>query len=319
MRYDATELTQTAVLNDTPNGASGGIWMDGTGAALDADGNMFVSTGNGTFDDTNNVVPPLAPNNDFGETFLNVNPTTLAVQDFYAPSQTTTWSEEDLDLASAGVTVLPDGVGPTAHPNVLIGSDKSGHLYMIDRNNMSGYFSSADNMVQYLTLPGASVCFNADQQCVYSAPGYWNGTVYVGDEDGPLMAFELSSGLIPATAQQVRGPYIAERRDLRFSGSDAGHLGLTHRRRHRLGAGQPCERHQQRQLRDGSGDSASLRRHQPRYHAVLELSAAGGHGRNRFQICPARGGQRPCLHRRHRRLDRLRRGPSTTGPNAILL
>jgi hypothetical protein len=206
MRYDATELTQSAVLNDTPNGASGGIWMDGTGAALDADGNMFVATGNGTFDDTNNVLPPLAPNNDFGETFLNLNPTTLAVQDFYAPSQTATWSEEDLDLASAGVTVLPDGAGPATHPNVLIGSDKSGHLYMIDRNNMSHFFANADNIVQYLALPGASVCFNADQQCVYSAPGYWNGTVYEGLEDGPLMAFELSSGLIPATAQQVAIP-----------------------------------------------------------------------------------------------------------------
>jgi hypothetical protein len=48
-------------------------------------GNMFFSSGNGTFDDTSNTLPALAPNNDFGESFLNLNPSTLVLQDFYTP------------------------------------------------------------------------------------------------------------------------------------------------------------------------------------------------------------------------------------------
>ena len=87
MRYDAASLVQTAVFNDTPNGTLGGIWMSGGAPALDSSGNMFFSTGNGSFDGTNNTVTPPAPNNDYGESFVNLSPSTLAVQDFYTPSQ----------------------------------------------------------------------------------------------------------------------------------------------------------------------------------------------------------------------------------------
>ena len=90
--------------------------MSGGAPALDSEGNMFMSTGNGTFSETTvTTKPPLSPNNNFGESFINLSPTTLAVQDFYTPSQNADWTSYDLDLSSSGVTVLPDGVGPTAH------------------------------------------------------------------------------------------------------------------------------------------------------------------------------------------------------------
>ncbi len=203
IRYDAASLSKTAVFNATPNGSSGGIWMSGGGPALDSNGSLFFSTGNGTFDNTNNVRPPLAPNNDFGESFVNLNPSALAVQDFYTPSHNASWSEADLDLSSSGLTVVPDGVGPAAHPNVLIGSDKLGHLWMIDRTSMSGYVAGADNTVQYLTLPNDTYCSAHEGQCVYSTPAYWSGTVYIAYMGGPLLALQLSNGLLPATAQQI--------------------------------------------------------------------------------------------------------------------
>jgi hypothetical protein len=133
---------------------------------------------------------------------VNLNPSTLAVQDFYTPSQNAVWSEDDLDISAAGVTVLPDGAGPTAHPNVLVGSDKQGHLWLIDRNQMSGFVANSDHTVQYLTLPNTQGC-SSDGQCVYSTPGYWSGTVYIAVEWGPLMAIQLSNGLLPATGQQI--------------------------------------------------------------------------------------------------------------------
>lgn len=204
MRYDETSLAQTAVLNVTPNGSEGGIWMSGGAPAFDSTGSIFVSTGNGTFDDTSSIVPPLAPGNDFGESFLKLNPTTLAVQDFYTPSQELVWSDDDLDISSAGVTVLPDGMGPASHPNVLVGSDKQGHLWMIDRTSMSRFSSTSDNTVEYLTLPYAATCAaDDDEQCVYATPSYWNGTVYLAIEHGPVMAMALSNGLIPSAANVV--------------------------------------------------------------------------------------------------------------------
>jgi len=193
MRYDETSLVQTAAFNATPNNSGGGgIWMGAGAPALDSSDNMFLSTGNGLFDDTGSTLPPLAPNNDFGESFLNLNPTTLALQDFYTPSQTAAWTAKDSDISSAGITVLPDGVGPSAHPNVLVGFDKQGHVWMIDRNKMSGFKPNADNTVQYLYLSGSCAGW-----CIFSSPAYWSGTVYGATNFGHLMAFQLSNGLLP--------------------------------------------------------------------------------------------------------------------------
>jgi len=199
MRYDETSLAQTAAFNATPNNSGGGgIWMGAGAPALDSSDDMFLSTGNGLFDDTGSTLPPLAPNNDFGESFLNLNPTTLALQDFYTPSQTAAWTAQDLDIASAGITVLPDGVGPSAHPNVLVGFDKQGHVWMIDRNNMSGFKPNADNTVQYLYLSGSCAGW-----CIFSSPAYWSGTVYGATNYGQLMAFQLSNGLLPNNGQSA--------------------------------------------------------------------------------------------------------------------
>jgi regulation of enolase protein 1 (concanavalin A-like superfamily)/chitodextrinase len=201
MRYDATSLAQTAVFNTTPDGSAGGIWMAGGAPAVDSSGSLFFSTGNGTFDNTSSLVPPVAPKNDFGESFLKVNPASLTVEDFYTPSQEATWSNADLDIASAGVLVLPDGAGPTGHPDVLIGSDKQGHIWMIDRTQMSRFSSTSDNVVQFLTMPPG-----CGHVCVFSTPALWKDTIYFGLGFGNVTALPLSAGLIPATTGNVAVP-----------------------------------------------------------------------------------------------------------------
>lgn len=192
MAYDATTLAQIAVWNDTLNGQEGGIWMSNGGIAVDSSGALYVSTGNGTFDDTADLVPPMAPNNDFGESFVRLDSSTLTVTDYYAPSQNAAWTAQDEDLSSSGVTVLPDGVGPSSDPNLLVGSDKQGHLWLIDRELMSRFSPTVDNTVQYLTLPNIAAC---SLNCTYSTPAYYNGTVYIGMTSSALSAYTLSSGL----------------------------------------------------------------------------------------------------------------------------
>ena len=49
MAYSADSLQQTSVLNLVPNGNDGGIWMSGAGPAADANANIFIAVGNGTF------------------------------------------------------------------------------------------------------------------------------------------------------------------------------------------------------------------------------------------------------------------------------
>lgn len=90
-----------------------GIWMSNGGIAVDSSGALYASTGNGIFDDTADLVPPMAPKNDFGESFVKLDPSALTVTDYYTPSQNAAWTLHDEDLSSSGVTVLPDGHGPT--------------------------------------------------------------------------------------------------------------------------------------------------------------------------------------------------------------
>ena len=50
MGYDTTTLQQTTIFNVTPNGTDGGIWQGGQGLVADDANNIYLMTGNGTFD-----------------------------------------------------------------------------------------------------------------------------------------------------------------------------------------------------------------------------------------------------------------------------
>ena len=65
--------------NTTPTGSQGAIWSGGMAPAVDTNGNIYVMTGNGTFDGTAN----------FGESLIKLNGS-LSVQDYATPSN---WSD----------------------------------------------------------------------------------------------------------------------------------------------------------------------------------------------------------------------------------
>src|SRR5580700_7186249 len=50
LAYDEASLQQTGAFLTTPDGTRGGVWQSGGGPAADADGNIFLAAGNGTFD-----------------------------------------------------------------------------------------------------------------------------------------------------------------------------------------------------------------------------------------------------------------------------
>jgi outer membrane protein assembly factor BamB len=199
MRYDETTLNQTAVYNASPNGYGAGIWMSGAAPAVDSSGAIYLTTGNGTFDDASSTLPPVAPNSDLGMSVLKFDPVSLAVQDFFTPQQVALWNSEDQDVSATGVVVLPDGVGPSGHSQLLLSGDKEGHLYLLDRNGMGEFSSVANNSLQFLAIPNimtGCVAHN-DSACIYSTPSYYNGTVYIGASEGPLTALPLTSGELP--------------------------------------------------------------------------------------------------------------------------
>ena len=70
--YSASTLAQTSVLNVTPNGNEGAIWMSGAGLAADSSGNIYFCDANGDFD-TNLNSSGFPSNGDYGNAFLKLS------------------------------------------------------------------------------------------------------------------------------------------------------------------------------------------------------------------------------------------------------
>ncbi|MGA7870708.1 MAG: hypothetical protein WCA22_07395, partial [Candidatus Binatus sp.] len=181
--YDAATLEQLYVYNDSPNGIEGGIWQTGGGPGADQNGNVFVSTGNGTFDANTGGL-------DYGDSFLNLAPgaSTFTVATSFTPLDQATLAANDTDLGSGGVLLLPDQTtGPT---HLLVSAGKQGNIYLVNRDSMGGFSSTTDNVVQEIdgTIGG-----------LFSNPAYWQGNVYFGSAGKGVQAFSLSNGLLSST------------------------------------------------------------------------------------------------------------------------
>lgn len=197
--YDAATLAQSIVWNDTPNGTEGGIWQSGCGPGVDSAGNLYLITGNGSFD----LPPPGGP--DWGDTYLKLAPAagTLSVADYFTPANESFLDRKDLDLGSGGNLILPDRPGP--NPHLIVSAGKQGTIYLANRDDLGGFNSSTDNIVQ--ELPGAI-------GGLFATPAYWEGTVagnfrsmvyFVGQQDVPKM-FTLSGGMLStAPVSQAAG------------------------------------------------------------------------------------------------------------------
>jgi hypothetical protein len=204
--YDKTTLAQAGAFIDTPNGSAGGIWLGGAGLSVDPDsGYVFAATGVGTFD-ANSAAKP---NNDYGQSFLKLDPAQFGVVDYFTPCDATTLLSLGRDLSSIGVLPLPDAAGSTAHPRLLLGGDEAGNLYVLDRSAL-GHFNGG-------TCPDSSpveeVSFAGK---LFGTPAVWTdstGTirVYAGANGTALGAYPIANAVLaPAPASQSPSLFSGE-------------------------------------------------------------------------------------------------------------
>ena len=194
MGYSESTLAQTSVLNLTPNGSEGSIWMAGAGLAADSSSNIYFLDANGTFDTTLNASG--FPNkNDFGNGFIKVSTTgtSLSVADYFETSKTVSESSGDEDLGSGGALVLPDlqdSAGTVHH--LAVGAGKDSNIYVVNRDSM-GKFNAQNDSAIYQEISGAI-------GGVYSMPAYFNNTVYYGAVNDNLKAFPITNAKLATTA-----------------------------------------------------------------------------------------------------------------------
>jgi hypothetical protein len=187
--YSESNLAQTAVFNAAPNsgGAGPAIWMSGGGPAADAAGNVYLLTANGGFETTLDV-SGFPTQSDYGNSFLKLASSggKLTVADYFTVYNVVMESQNDQDLGSGGVLLLPDlsdATNTTRH--LAVGAGKDGSLYVVDRDNMGKFNPLSNNIWQQLDgFLGAGI---------WSTPAYYNNTVYYGPTSGPLTAFTVSN------------------------------------------------------------------------------------------------------------------------------
>ncbi len=186
MGYNESTLSQTTVLDLTPNGSDGSIWQAGAGPATDPGGNIYFLLANGTFDTTLNSAG-LPSKGDYGNAFMNVASSGgLSVVDYFTMSNTVSESNGDEDLGSGGAMVLPTLTDALGHPRELaVGAGKDGNAYVVDRNNMGKFNKNNDSAIyQQFGLGGS----------VFSSPAWFNSTLYYGPVSQQLTAYPYSGG-----------------------------------------------------------------------------------------------------------------------------
>jgi hypothetical protein len=175
--YNAATLQQQVVYNATPEGYNGGIWMSAAAPSADEAGNIYLAVGNGSVGVTGN--PSDLTNRSESALKLTPSGSTLSVSSFFTPKNYQYLETSDRDFGVAGMLLIPNS-------NRVLTGCKDGNLYLLDRDNMGGYNSSANNIIQTITL-GTNVWI------LRSSLGYYKGEqkeyVYSWSEKAFLHAF----------------------------------------------------------------------------------------------------------------------------------
>jgi hypothetical protein len=212
LSYDAATLQQRAVLVTSPSGQAGtdrrdvgraGIWQAGAGLASDG-ASVYASTGNGGY----------ADGTDFGDSFIRLDPGTLAVLDWFTPFNQQLLADHDVDVGSSGVLVIP---GST----LLAAGGKESKMFLLDRNGMGRYQPGAGNgqIVEHFYIDAPTDLTNPVGSCAkYDGTGHHlhgspvfsqsahGAYIYVWVEDDVVRAFQLlPSGQVAATPLAVTG------------------------------------------------------------------------------------------------------------------
>ncbi len=198
LAFNATTLTQVAAFITTPNASKGGIWQSGAAPGADKEGNLYIVTGDGTFNATSG-------GSDYGDTFLKLTLGTdnrWKVPDYFTPFDQERLDDLNEDLGSSGTLLLPVQEG--AHPHLLVSAGKSGTIYLVDRDKMGRSQKKSDDQIVQ-TIRGA-------QPKIDSSGAYWEGAsqrwVYMNGVGGPLQQYAVSEGklsLPPVQSEELFG------------------------------------------------------------------------------------------------------------------
>jgi uncharacterized repeat protein (TIGR03806 family) len=199
---NATNVAQQlSVYNTTPYGTEGGFWDGGGGPSVDAQGFIYLQTGNGTFDAVGNTFSQASNNFAMSVMKFAVTNNGITLVDYFAPSNAVALSGGDQDLGSSAPIILPDSAGSVAHPHLLIGGGKTAPIYLMDRDNMGNFAcATCSNSIvqQWNGGPGG------DRD---TTPAFFNNTLYIIGSSGAISAYTVSNAVFNTTPVNTPDTY----------------------------------------------------------------------------------------------------------------
>jgi outer membrane protein assembly factor BamB len=187
--YEAADVQKPAgAFATTPNGWGGAIWHSGRAPAVDAEGNLYVVTGNGDFDNDTSL----------SQSLLRLD-SGLNLLSYFTPGNWMETNEIDYDVGSVGPVLLPNF-------NLVVTGGKSGWVHAAAQDQLGG-----------LDLAGDVTSFNfpAVSFGIFST-ALWNrgddALMYLQAQDDGVKAFRITAGgfdPLPATRDNSRNgiPY----------------------------------------------------------------------------------------------------------------
>jgi outer membrane protein assembly factor BamB len=197
LAYDTANLAAPPITwNSTPDGGEGGIWMAASGPSTDGRGNVYMSSGNGSFEED---VADESRRRNFANAALRlrIEGDHIVVADWFMPRDRAILSAEDLDFGSIGAILLPDQAGSAPHR--LVTAHKRGIVYVINRDDFGHFEPLADRVIQRLSVNSGLFIAN---------PAFFEGTLYVCPSKVALSAYKIdpSTGLFRSEPVAVAPP-----------------------------------------------------------------------------------------------------------------
>ena len=174
--YNAANIQQqVSAMSTSPDGWGASIWQGGRAPAVDAEGNIYFSTGNGTFDGKRN----------WGESVVKLSAASGSLMDWFTPAAWSHLNDLDNDFGSCGPLLTSTGW--------VIAGGKEGVIYLMDHRNLGHSRSDDGQVLQH---------FQAIGYGIYSM-AYWDRRggpiLYLRATGGALKAFKIGTNYFQTT------------------------------------------------------------------------------------------------------------------------
>ena len=184
--YDQSAFRQSFVISTDSSPAQevgGSNWMGWETLLMDESSNLFLGTGRPS---SISDLPAPKSGDSIARLDLSQGP---KVQDYFSSAGQSMRDNQNQELGSGGILILPEQPGPNPHLAIL--TDKFQNLYIVNRDNLGEHGSSGNNIVQQLKI---------DSSTLFTAPVYFNGKVYFSGAADAIRAYTMADGLLSGSS-----------------------------------------------------------------------------------------------------------------------